>query len=66
LPHWSSVEQPSARTVAVDRQTNLTTHGESNACRIGGFAPEYDERRTIDALAPLEQRLEFSAGGQPL
>ena len=58
--------QPSAHAVAGDRQADLPTHGESDACRIGGFAPEYDERRTIDALAPLEQRLEFSAGSQSL
>ncbi len=58
--------QPAARAIAFDGEADLATHGEADACRIGGLAPEDNERWTIDAPAPLEQRLEFSAGSQSL
>jgi hypothetical protein len=58
--------QTASRTVALDRVLDLAAHGESDASRLGRFPPEHDERRPIDPSAPLEERLEFSAAGQPL
>ena len=58
--------QPAPSTVALDGVLDLAAHGESNARRLGRFPPQHDERRAIDPAASLEERLEFSAGGQPL
>ena len=58
--------QPAPGTVALHGVLDLAAHGESNARRLGRFPPQHDERRAIDPAASLEERLEFSAGGQPL
>ena len=58
--------QPPPRTVALHGVLELAAHGESDARRLGRFPPQHDERRSIDPPASLEERLEFSAGGQPL
>ena len=53
----------SAGTVALHRQLELAAHREADTCGLVRFSPEHDERRTIDPLAPLEERLELGAGG---
>ncbi len=58
--------QSAAGAISLHRQTQLPTDGEAHTRRILGFSPEHDERRTIDPLAPLEERLKFGAGGQSL
>jgi hypothetical protein len=58
-----SLAQSPARTIALDGEPQLATHGETDARGFGRFSPEHDERRTVDPLAPLEERLEFGAGG---
>ena len=61
---WAA--QSPARTIALDGEPQLATHGETDARGFGRFSPEHDERRTVDPLAPLEERLEFGAGDQSL
>jgi hypothetical protein len=56
--------QSPSSAIALNGQAQLPTHGKADACRVVGFSPQHDERRTIDALAPLEERLKFGAGGQ--
>jgi hypothetical protein len=58
--------QPAPRAITLHGQAQLATHGEANTYRVVRFSPEHDERRTVDPLAPLEERLEFGAGGQSL
>jgi len=50
----------------LDGVPQLSAHGEPHARWLVGLAPEHDERRTVDSLAPLEERLEVGAGGQSL
>jgi hypothetical protein len=58
--------QPAPSAIALHGQAQLATHGEANTYRVVRFSPEHNERRTVDPLAPLEERLEFGAGGQSL
>lgn len=58
--------QPTSSAIALDGQAQLPTDGEADTCRVVRFSPQHDERRTIDALAPLEERLKVGAGGQSL
>jgi hypothetical protein len=58
--------QSSARAVTLDRQLELAAHREADTCGLIRFSPQHDERRTIDPLAPLEERLKLGAGGQSL
>jgi hypothetical protein len=58
--------QTPARAIALHRHPQLAAHGEADTCGLVRFSPEHDERRTIDPLAPLEECLEFGAGGQSL
>lgn len=58
--------QTPARAIALDGVAQLSAHGEPHARRLAGLAPEHDERRTVDAFAPLEERLKFGASGQSL
>jgi len=51
--------------VSLHRATDLPAHGESGAARRGRRMPEYDHGRPVNSLAPLEERLKVSAGGQP-
>jgi hypothetical protein len=44
----------------------LSAHGEPHARRLVGLAPEDDEGRTVDAFAPLEERLKIGASGKSL
>ena len=54
-----------ARPIALHGAPNLAAHGESSASGLIGRTPEYDHRRPVNPLAPLEKRLKISAGGQP-
>jgi hypothetical protein len=58
--------QPPARAIALDRVAKLPAHGEPDARWLVGLAPQHDERRTVDAFAPLEERLKIGASGQSL
>jgi len=51
--------------VSLHGATDLPTHGKSGAARLVRRTPEYDHGRPVNSLAPLEERLKFSAGGQP-
>jgi hypothetical protein len=44
----------------------LSAHGESHTRWPVGLTPQHDERRTVDAFAPLEERLKIGASGQSL
>jgi len=57
--------QPAARAVALHGPADLPTHGEAGPPRLRRRAPEHDHRRPVNSLAPLEERLKFSAGRQP-
>jgi hypothetical protein len=57
--------QATARSVSLGGTADLPTHGESSASRLVRRLPEYDHGRPVNSLAPLEERLKFSAGGQP-
>ncbi|HKC96589.1 MAG TPA: hypothetical protein VKG20_01085, partial [Methylomirabilota bacterium] len=57
--------QPAASAIALHRPADLPAHGESGAARLVRRTPEYDHGRPVNSLAPLEERLKFSAGGQP-
>jgi hypothetical protein len=52
-------------SVSLDGTPDLPTHGESGASRLVRRSPEYDHRRPINSLAPLEERLKISAASQP-
>ena len=52
--------------IAIDRTVQLAAHGKSYAPRLTCLRPQQNTRRPIDALTPLEERLELSAAGQPL
>jgi len=58
--------QTPPRAIALYGVAQLSAHGEPHARRLAGFAPENDERRTVDAFAPLEERLKIGASGQSL
>jgi hypothetical protein len=58
--------QSPPRAIALHSESQLAAHCEADARRFARFSPEHDERRTIDPLAPLEERLEFGASGQSL
>jgi hypothetical protein len=57
--------QAAAGPVALHGAADLPAHGESGAARLVRRTPEYDHGRPVNSLAPLEERLKFSAGGQP-
>jgi len=57
--------QPSPRSVSLDGPADLPTHGEAGAPWLVGRSPQYDHGRPVNSLAPLEERLEISAAGQP-
>jgi hypothetical protein len=57
--------QATARSVSLGGTADLPTHGESRASRLVRRLPEYDHRRPVNPLAPLEERLKISAAGQP-
>jgi hypothetical protein len=57
--------QASPRAVSLHGAPDLPAHRESGAARLVRRTPEYDHGRPINSLAPLEERLKFSAGGQP-
>jgi hypothetical protein len=57
--------QASPRAVSLHGASDLPAHRESGAARLVGRTPEHDHGRPINSLAPLEERLNFSAGGQP-
>jgi len=50
----------------LDGVAQLSAHREPDARWLVGVAPQHDERRTVDAFAPLEERLKIRACGQPL
>src|SRR6266705_2905419 len=60
-----ALAQPAARAVALHGPADLPTHGEAGPPRLRRRAPEHDHGRPVNSLAPLEERLKFSAGGQP-
>src|SRR6266850_7373031 len=51
--------------VSLHGAADLSAHGKAGAARLGRRTPEYDHGRPINSLALLEERLKFSAGGQP-
>jgi hypothetical protein len=53
------------RAVALHGAPDLAAHRKSSTARLVRRTPEYDHGRPINSLAPLEERLKFSAGGQP-
>jgi hypothetical protein len=58
--------QTPPRAITLDGVAQLSAHGEPHARRLVGVAPEHDERRTVDAFAPLEECLKIGASGQSL
>ena len=58
--------QTSPCPIALDGVAQLSAHREPDARRLVGVAPQHDERRTVDAFAPLEERLKIRSSGQPL
>jgi hypothetical protein len=66
VPNCSvGLAQATARAVSLGGTADLPTHGESRASRLVRRLPEYDHRRPVNSLAPLEERLKISAAGQP-
>jgi hypothetical protein len=57
--------QPSPGPVPLYGPADLPTHGKAGAPWLVSRSPQYDHRRPVNSLAPLEERLKFSAGGQP-
>jgi hypothetical protein len=67
VPHRAiRLAQTPARPIPLRGAPNLPAHGESGAPWLVARTPEYDHGRPINPLAPLEERLKFSAGGQSL
>ena len=65
-PHQAiSLTQAPPRPIPLHGAPNLPTHGEPGAPRLFGRTPEDDHGRPVNPLAPLEERLKISAGGQP-
>ena len=58
--------QAPPRAIALYGVAQLSAHREPDARRLVGLAPQHDERRTVDAFAPLEERLKIGASGQSL
>ena len=57
--------QTPPRAIPLDGAADLTTHGEAGSARLGRRAPEHDHGRPVNSFAPLEERLDVGAGGQP-
>ena len=57
--------QPAPRAVALHRATNLASDGKARAPRAFTRTPEDDQRRSLDSLALLKERLELGAAGEP-
>src|SRR5688572_6703403 len=49
--------QTPPRAVTLYGIAQLSAHGEPHARWLVGLAPEHDERRTVDAFAPLEEQI---------
>src|SRR5262249_38925336 len=58
--------QPPPDPVAIDRAFDLTADRKARSPAAVGPAPEHKKRRSLDSLTPVEERLKFGAGGQPL
>jgi hypothetical protein len=58
--------QTPAGAIALHGVAQVSAHGEPDARWPVGLTPQHDERRTVDAFAPLEERLEIGASGQSL
>jgi len=66
VPHRAvRLAQAAARPIPLHGAANLPTHGEPGAPWLRRRMPEYDHGRPVNSLAPLEERLKISAGGQP-
>jgi len=63
--HAVRLAQPPPRAVTLDGTADLTAHGEAGSARLGRRAPEHDHGRPVNSFAPLEERLDSGAGGQP-
>src|SRR6266850_1693213 len=58
--------QPATSPVTLHGAANLPTYREAGPSWLGRLAPEHDHGRPVDSLTTLEERLKFSAGGQPV
>jgi hypothetical protein len=58
--------EPPARTIAFDGSPDLPTDREARLPLLRRLAPQHDEGRPLQALAPLEHRLELAGASEPL
>src|SRR6266850_7642478 len=66
VPHRAiRLAETAPGAVSMHGAADLSAHGKAGAARLGRRTPEYDHGRPINSLALLEERLKFSAGGQP-
>lgn len=52
--------------VAANSAPNLAGDGKASPSRRARLTPQHEQRRPLNALALLEERLDFGAAGQPL
>src|SRR2546430_2702591 len=57
--------QAATDAIAVNGTPDLAAHGEAHTTRFDALAPENDRGRPVNVFAPLEERPEVGAGGQP-
>lgn len=57
--------QPAARAIALHGAADLAADGEARTTRTRARTPQYDQRRSLDSLALLKERLERRAAGEP-
>src|SRR5207249_11296870 len=66
VPHRAvGLAKAAASAVSLHGAPHLPAHRKPGAARLGRRTPEYDHGRPVNSFAPLEERLKFSAGGQP-